>query len=1123
VPGTRISEIEIISPGEKQLLLYDFNNAPGQYPKIKTIPQLFEEQTAQTPNVIALVASETREKHEKHVETLRATSLQITYFELNRQADQAEGALNEKGVLPDTIVAIMMERSIEMIIAIMSILKAGGAYLPIDPEYPQERIDYMLKDSKAKFLVTEKFFRGSRGAALQKSPPCSSNLAYVIYTSGSTGKPKGVLTTHANVIRVVKNTNYIEIKGHDRLLQLSNYAFDGSVFDIFGALLNQAALILPGKEHVSSAPILANLIQKENITIFFVTTALFNILVDEAPWAFKNTRKVLFGGERVSVEHVEKALAHLGKERIIHMYGPTETTVYATYYLIDEKKEGDRIIPIGKPVSDTSIYILDNSMNLAPIGVSGELYIAGGGTARGYLNNPELTNDRFIFPPGTSATRNPFEKGFLDFPKLLINHQSPITNHQLPIYKTGDLARWLSAGPPAGGDSGGVIEFLGRIDSQVKIRGFRIEIGEIENRLLKHKAVKEAFVTIGGKAGDKYLCAYYVLHKDPGNSCDTSDPSAQSEFDAKKRAAELKEYLAQTLPAYMVPAYMISMEKFPLTPNGKIDKKKLPGPDIAELAGVYVPPGDETEEKLVQIWSEVLGIDSHIIGINTNFFQLGGHSLKAIVMVDKIQINFQVKILLTDLFQRQSIKELADYIKIKRINREIQEPDTLEPVEIKEYYTLTPEQERMFELHRFYGYGNRIFNMPWIGELEPENETNLEKAFRELIQRHESLRTSFLLVKGKPVQVIHKQVEFAIEKLKLNIKEFNVGKEKKLAEVIESTFFQSSGFIRAFDLSRAPLLRVGMTKMRNGKLLLMIDMHHIISDGTSYSILLKELNDLLKGKDSPPLKIQYKDYIQWQASEKKQKVLAKQEVYWLNLLSKPAPALTLPIDFPRPAIRGMAADVIDFELDQQLVKALRKLAKQQSSSFFMIMLALFNVLLFKLTAQEDILVSTFFAGRRNPDLRKMVGMFVKTLLLRNCPAGEKQFIPFLNEVKQQTLNAYENQDYSCERLLKTKTFNREKSFPAVNFVLQNMDPTVMLMSGFQVLQSAWADNKNKNETRVTFYDLRFEGFELGERLIFNVEYDINLFTEETINKFISDFKKIISSVLKNPWQEIAAL
>ncbi|HLP46705.1 MAG TPA: amino acid adenylation domain-containing protein, partial [Candidatus Kapabacteria bacterium] len=498
----------------------------------------------------------------------------------------------------------------------------------------------------------------------------SNHLCYIIYTSGSTGKPKGVLTMHANVVRVVRNTNYIDIVPGDRILQLSNYAFDGSVFDIYGALLNGAALILINKENVSAANRLAEALLRDQITVFFVTTALFNVLVKLEQESLKNIRKILFGGERVSLEHVGKALEYLGKEKIIHVYGPTETTVYATYYFIDNIENNAVTIPIGKPISNTTVYILDKYLTPVTIGVPGEIYIGGPGVARGYLNNPELTAERFI------------------------KYRSYGSYKTYIHYKTGDLARWLPDGN---------IEFLGRIDHQVKLRGFRVELGEIENRLLKYPGIKGSLVLDREeKNGDKYLCAYIVsIHENiiPG----------------------LREYLAKELPGYMIPSYFVQLEKFPLTPNGKIDRKALPKPEL-KSGDSYIAPRDEIEKKLVEIWSNVLGRDElHAvqletsIGIDDNFFQLGGHSLKATILVSKIHKLFQVNIPLTEIFKTPTIQELANYIKTSFKNKFV----SIYPVEKRKYYPLSSAQKRLYILYQLEPQGVG-YNIPFFSILEGE-------------------------------------------------------------------------------------------------------------------------------------------------------------------------------------------------------------------------------------------------------------------------------------------------------------------------------------------------------------------------------------------------------------------
>jgi len=596
-PEQKISGLSILPDEERQRLLYEFNDTRTGYPREKTIPALFMEQVAQRTDRIALVGV-----GYGHVGP--SGEEQLSYGELNRRSDQLAELLREKGVAPDLIVGMIMERSADMLTGILGILKAGGAYLPLDPDFPEERKHYMLCDTNARVLLStgdlaeqgqipvnwpgeviclnDQTFNASTSTTYDAAAACSSDLVYVIYTSGTTGIPKGTLTTHANVIRVVRDTNYIGLTPGDRLLQLSNYSFDGSVFDIYGALLNGAALVLIKKEDVLSIDRLSRRIIKEAVTVFFVTTALFNTLVDLSIESFTHIRNVQFGGEQVSVVHVKKALEYTGSGHITHVYGPTEATVYASYYFIDRLDENAVTIPIGKPLANTLIYILDKQLQPVPIGVNGEMYIGGEGVARGYLNQPELTAEKFV-------SRSPHQR----------------------LYRTGDLARWLPEGN---------VEFIGRIDQQVKIRGFRIEPGEIETRLLAHPAVKEAFVLPRireGKSGDKYLCAYIV-------------PGTEQEAEA----AVLRDFLSRQLPDYMVPAHFVFLERLPLTANGKVNRKELPEPEFSVAEG-YRAPRTPLEKKLAEIFSEVLGIAGEI-GIDDDFFEAGGHSLKATIMTAKI-------------------------------------------------------------------------------------------------------------------------------------------------------------------------------------------------------------------------------------------------------------------------------------------------------------------------------------------------------------------------------------------------------------------------------------------------------------------------------------------------------
>ncbi|WP_162862614.1 non-ribosomal peptide synthetase [Acetivibrio cellulolyticus] len=617
----KIADIELITKDERKQILTEFNKTTTQFPWDKTICELFEEQAEKVPENTALIFG----------------NKAMTYRELNTRSNQLARLLREKigGISSNPVIGIMMERSMEMLIGILGILKAGGAYLPIDPGHPTDRIRHMLEDSKAALLLTEeKLFENWKSLDIQvinikdellyngdgsNLPKLnkSTDLAYVMYTSGSTGKPKGNLITHYNISRVVRNTNYIDISSKDTLLQLSNYAFDGSVFDIYGALLNGAKLVLVNKETILDMPSLSELIKNQGITVFFLTTALFNTLVDINIGCFENIRKVLFGGERVSIPHVRKALEYMGPGRIIHVYGPTESTVYATYHFVDKIDINAVTIPIGKPLSNTQVYIVGKNNRLQPIGVPGELCISGQGLAGGYLNNPELTKEKFV--------SNPFEKELSD-----LNPDFPSD----VMYRTGDLARWLPDGN---------IEFLGRIDYQVKIRGFRIELEEIENQLMAHEAVKETVVIDRiAEDGTKYLCAYFASDK-------------------KLAPTQLMEHLSQTLPDYMIPSYFVQMDNLPLTLNGKVNRKALPEPDRRmNEDNDYSSPANDTEKKLAEVWQQVLGVDK--VSTTGRFLEMGGDSIKAIkIAAEAAKLGINIKV--SDIFKFRTISKIADSVK----------------------------------------------------------------------------------------------------------------------------------------------------------------------------------------------------------------------------------------------------------------------------------------------------------------------------------------------------------------------------------------------------------------------------------------------------------------------------
>ncbi|BAY23182.1 amino acid adenylation domain-containing protein [Calothrix sp. NIES-2100] len=620
-PEQRLANLPLLSKSELYKLLVEWNNTQADYPSDKCIHHLFEEQVQQHPDDIAVIFG----------------NEQLTYQELNSRSNKLAQYLQKLGVSSETLVGISISQSIEMIIGLLGILKAGGAYLPLDPSYPQERLKFMLEDAQVSILLTQenliKHFQGFSNQIIsidkdwefitqEKEDNCKSdlnsdNLAYVIYTSGSTGKPKGVAVPHKAVNRLVCNTNYIKLSPSDKISQVSNTSFDAATFEIWGALLNGAQLIGISRDVMLSPKDFALELQQKKISILFLTTALFQQIARDVPETFASLRCLLFGGETVDKRWVKKIIKHGKPKDLIHVYGPTENTTFSSYYYVEELPESVTSIPIGRPIQNTQIYILDPHLQPVPIGVTGELYIGGEGLAREYLNQTELTAEKFI-------------------PHIFSN--KPTTR----LYKTGDLARYLPDGN---------IEFLGRIDNQVKIRGFRIELSEIEAVLSQHPAVRETVVIAGEDVpDDKYLVAYVVPNQE-------QIPM----LEMQSFASLLRQFLKEKLPEYMVPrAYMV-LESLPLTLNGKVDRRALPTPDTITFNHQdYVAPRSQVEKLLAQIWAKILGKEQ--VGIHDNFFELGGHSLLATQLTSRIRDTFQIDLSVRNLFEAPTVEQLSRYI-----------------------------------------------------------------------------------------------------------------------------------------------------------------------------------------------------------------------------------------------------------------------------------------------------------------------------------------------------------------------------------------------------------------------------------------------------------------------------
>jgi amino acid adenylation domain-containing protein len=1111
-PHQRLSGITIISEAEKERVLVDFNRATVQYPGDKTLHRLFREQAERTPHHIALIK-------QIPISTSGIAKafgqMQITYCQLNERSNQLAYVLMEKGVQPDTIVGIMLERSPEMIIAILGILKAGGAYMPIDPDYPLERKKFMLDDANAHILLTSSFLTGGSDFEFKGEifplddmglysdsgkdagggrPPGSvnkaGNPAYIMYTSGSTGRPKGVVVGHRNVVRLVINTNYVELTEKTRILQTGVPVFDAATFEIWGALLNSGQLVLVDKETILEAKRLGQALKRHKINTLWLTSPLFNQLAAENREIFSPLDYLLVGGDVLSPRFINLVRDKNKALKIINGYGPTENTTFSTTFLID--KNFEQAIPIGRPINNSTAFILDRNGRLQPIGIFGELWVGGDGVSKGYLNNPELTAEKFV-----KVEVKVEEEEYRSYR----SHRSYIT-HLSYIYNTGDLARWLPNGN---------IEFLGRIDNQVKIRGFRIEPGEIESRLSNHKEIKDVVVVARQQEnGDKYLCAYIV----PGK---------------KLTASQLREYLTGRLPDYMIPSFFVTLERIPLTGHGKVDRNALPEPETRGIEKNYTAPTNEWEEKLEGLWSKVLGIPKEKIGIEANFFRIGGHSLKATLMVSKIHKEFNVSVPLSEVFRTPTIKELARYT--KRAKTDIHA--SVEPVEKKEYYALSPAQERLYILHRM-DVNSTGYNMPGAVSLEEDIEIDkLQGIFRELIVRHESLRTSIEMINDEPRQKIHDQVAFEIEYYDLQV----TGESDRCRwKEEQSSNFEGTGrlaplpvknFIRPFDLSQAPLLRVGLIKRERGKHILLLDLHHIISDGTSQEILTKELKALYSnwGEELTPLKLQYKDYAGWQHSLQWQKLIKQQQTFWLRWFSPPGqvPVLDLPTDYPRPSIQRFdLGSTVNFVLNPEETKGLRDIAHHNETTLYMVILAVFTILLSKLSGQEDIVIGTPVAGRRHVDIEPIIGIFLNTLAMRNFPEGNQTFSLFLKKVKNRTLAAFENQEYPFEDLVDQLSVQRDTSRNPLFDVMINLLNQAEYPGDF----TGDFDNEDIPAQYIRMaskFDLNLKILDLETKLFFSLEYHTQLFKKETVERIIGYFNKIIRSVTRDPQARISVI
>jgi amino acid adenylation domain-containing protein len=1052
----KLRDLPLLTAPEKQQLLIDWNNTRQDYPQ-SCIHQLFEAQVEQSPNAIAVVFEDQK----------------LTYQQLNQQANQLANYLQRLGVQPNDLVGICVERSLSMLVGLLGILKAGCAYVPLDPAYPQERLTFMLEDAKVSLLITDQSFWINNQLetkilylnALQEtiaqesvenpqSNVNSDNLAYVIYTSGSTGKPKGVLIPHSALTNCL-----IAFKQKLGLFGGDTFLSVTTLsFDI-AALELYLPLILGDRLIIASREVATDGTQllkliQSSGATVMQATPATWYMLLAAGWEEKQFLKILCGGEALSRELANQLLARC--DTLWNVYGPTETTIWSAACQVEL---GENAIAIGGPIANTQFYILDQHLQPVPIGVPGELYIGGTGLAVGYLNRPELTAERFI---------NHEFKG---------QNSSPIR-----LYKTGDLVRYLPDGN---------IEYLGRIDHQIKLRGFRIELGEIEQVLSQHSALQQAVVVAReDKSGDKRLVAYVV--------------SNEKESSLNLHSL-LHNFLAEKLPSYMIPSAFVALEALPLTPNGKVDRKNLPAPDFTQIhlkEGATIPL-TPIQEMLTGIWQQILEIEQ--ISIHDNFFELGGHSLLATRVISQIRSTFKVELPLRILFELPTIANLSQQIEAATKAGLGIASSSIKPVTREKPLPLSFAQARLWFIDQL-DTANSSYNLFAAVRLTGEFKLAiLEQSLNKIIKRHEILRTNFVEVDGQTVQVISPKLTLTIPVIKVHQKQ----------EIQELAIAEAN---KPFNLSKDPLLRLSFLEIEPTEGVLLLTMHHIISDGWSMGLLLQEITTLYqafslqKPSPMPELPIQYADFAVWQRQWLSGEVLQTQLNYWQQQLGNNLPILNLPTDRPRPSVQSFRGARKTLVLSPQLTKNLKALSTTFGSTLFMTLLAVFKILLHYSSGQNDIIVGTDVANRNRSETEGLIGFFVNQLVLRTDVGGNPSFPDLLTQIRQITLDAYAHQDLPFDKLVEAINPQRDLSRTTlfqVKFVLQNAPMPPLEFSGL-ALQPLEVD---KGTSR---FDLLLNMMEMEQGLVTSLEYNTDLFNESTIATFLSHFERLLDRVVSNP-------
>ncbi|RKI63758.1 non-ribosomal peptide synthetase, partial [Corallococcus sp. AB049A] len=1052
-PEEAVGRLPLLTPEERQQVLVTWNQRQAEYDRDATIPALFEAQAKRTPNAVAVVSGKQR----------------LTYREVEARANQLAHRLRKLGVGPESRVGLCVERTADVVVGTLGILKAGGAYVPLDPSYPKERLGWLLEDAQGPALVAHSHLLESLPAFSAQAvcldreeewaeesccPPMSEvrpeNVAYLIYTSGSTGRPKGVAVTHRNAVAFLAwATETFTEEETKAVLAATSLNFDLSVFELFAPLVRGGSVVV-----VRNALHLAEEKPEADITLINTVPSAMAQLVrlNAVP---PSVQVINLAGEALPETLAKAVYAVPTVKKLYNLYGPSEDTTYSTWSLV-----GRNEVPnIGRPLTNTRAYVLDKYLQPVPVGVAGELYLAGEGQARGYLLRPELTAEKFLPEVyGPEGSR---------------------------MYRTGDRVRYRADG---------VLEYLGRIDFQVKVRGFRIELGEVESALRQQEAVKEAVVVAKGEGAEKRLIAYVA-------------PKAGTTLEAEA----LKASLRQRLPEYMVPGALVVLEALPLNSNGKVDRKALPEPEAPTAGSTYVAPRTEVEAKLATIWAEVLRVPQ--VGVKDDFFALGGHSLLATQVVSRVRAETGAELPLRALFEAPTVETLSR--KLEKAGRA--KAPALVPVSRDAPLPLSFAQQRLWFIDLLEP-GSSLYNVPIAVRLEGDlNVAVLEQSLRELVRRHEALRTTFEEEEGQPVQRIHESVDMPLDTVDLSAfgaERENVARQQVLEEMA-----------KPFDLRREPLLRARLLKLDTREHVLVITMHHIVSDGWSLGVLIREVGTLyaafVQGQPSPlpELPVQYADYAAWQRGWLQGATLQQEVDYWKQKLAGAPPVLELPTDRPRPVVRTNAGTTLGFMLPLELSQRLSTLARNEGASLYMVLLAGWQVLLSRYSGQQDISVGSPIAGRTRSEVEGLIGFFVNTLVLRTDLSGDPGFRSLLQQVRETVLEAQEHQEVPFEKLVEALQPERSRSHTPLFqtlLALQNVPVGEARLPGMTLKPVEFAGGTSK-------FDLSLFFSETPDGLSGTVEYSTDLFEASTVRRMVEHLRVLLEGVVAKPEEAVGRL